>query len=331
MKNKSLRSLILIMLSVMAALSLFTGCSSEEAGEIRITTLKGPTGMGMSKLMEDNEAKTTANIYTFTAASSPDEVTAALGSGSVDVAALPINLAAKLYTKLHGVEGKEIQIAAINTLGVLYVLENGNTINSVADLKGKKIYATGQGSTPEYILRYILSKNNIDPDKDVTIVYEADHATLATMVGAGKADIAMLPEPNVTAALSASENVRIALSLTDEWNKVSSGASLVQGCIVVRKEFAEKNPKAFSKFLDEYKASVEYVNGSPEEASLLIEKFGIIPKAAVAKKALPNCNICFIEGSEMKSMSEKVLNVYLEADASSVGGALPGEDFYFSR
>ncbi|MBR5321972.1 MAG: ABC transporter substrate-binding protein [Clostridia bacterium] len=295
----------------------------EKPESIRIITLAGPTGMGMAKLIESDTNNQTAYNYEFTVASAPDQVSPEVIKGNYDIAAVPVNLASVLYNKTEG----KLQVAGINTLGVLYMLENGNTINSVADLKGKTIYATGQGSNPEYVLRYILSKNNINPDKDVTIEFLAEHAELATKLKNNSVAIGMLPEPQVTSATTGSE-VRIALDLTKEWDKVSE-YKLVQGCIIVRKEFAEKYPTAVAKFLEEYKSSVDFVKNNIDEASTLIEKAGIIPKAAVAKKAIPNCNICLITGEEMKSYVSQMLNVLFEANASSVGGRLPDDRFYY--
>lgn len=295
----------------------------EKPEKIRIITLAGPTGMGMAKLIEDDTNNKTAYDYEFTVSSAPDQVSPEVIKGNYDIAAVPVNLASVLYGKTEG----KLQVAGINTLGVLYMLENGNTINSVADLKGKTIYATGQGSNPEYVLRYVLSKNNIDPDKDVTIEFLAEHTELAAKLKTNAVAIGMLPEPQVTAATTGSE-VRIALDLTKEWDKVSD-SKLVQGCIIVRKEFADKYPSAVEKFLEEYKTSVDYVNGNVEEASALIEKAGIIPKAAVAKKAIPNCNICLITGDEMKTAVGQMLTVLYEANSKSVGGKLPDDGFYY--
>ena len=294
----------------------------EKPESIRVITLAGPTGMGMAKLIDDDTNNKTAYNYEFTVSSAPDQVSPEIIKGNYDIAAVPVNLASVLYNKTEG----KLQVAGINTLGVLYMLENGNTINSVADLKGKTIYATGQGSNPEYVLRYILTKNNIDPDKDVTIEFLAEHAELATKLKNNSVAIGMLPEPQVTAATTGSE-VRIALDLTKEWDKVSED-KLVQGCIIVRKEFAEKYPTALAKFLEEYKSSVDFVNNNIDEASALIEKAGIIPKAAVAKKAIPNCNICLITGEEMKSSVSQMLKVLFDAKAASVGGKLPDDEFY---
>ena len=294
----------------------------EKPEKIRVITLAGPTGIGMAKLIEDNENKAAKYTYEFEIASAPDQVSPEIIKGNYDIAAVPVNLASVLYNKTEG----KLQVAGINTLGVLYMLENGNTINSVADLKGKTIYATGMGSNPEYVLRYILKANNIDPDKDVTIEFLSEHAELAAKLKTNAVAIGMLPEPQVTAAMTGSE-VRIALDLTEEWNKISE-YQLVQGCIIVRKEFAEKYPTALAEFLEEYKASVDYANNNTKEASLLVEKAGIIPKAAIAEKAIPNCNICLITGDEMKTSVSQMLNVLFEANNASVGGKLPDDGFY---
>lgn len=293
--------------------------------QIRVFTLMGPTGMGMAKLISDDKNSASKQDYTFTVASAPDQITAEVIKGSFEIAAVPVNLASVLYNKTEG----KIKLAGVNTLGVLYVLENGDTVNSVADLKGKTIYATGQGSNPEYTLRYILTKNSIDPDKDVTIEYLAEHAELAAQMVSGSVTLGMLPEPNVTSVMAQNGDVRIALDLSKEWKEVS-GTDLVQGCIIVSAEFAEKYPAALRTFLEEYKASVDFVNSNVDEASALIEEAGIVPKAAIAKKAIPNCNIVLITGEDMKEPVSAMLNVLYEAEAKSVGGKLPDDGFYYT-
>ena len=295
--------------------------------DVRVVALKGPTGMGMSKLMYEDELGNCENNYNFTLAAAPEEVSAAVIKGEVDIAAVPVNLAAVLYNK-----GADISFAAINTLGVLYMLENGNTITSVADLKGKTIYATGQGSTPEYILNYVLTKNGIDPTKDVTIEYITEHAELATKLAANDAAIGLLPEPQVTVALTTAKtngnnDLRIALNVTEEWQKLGDG-ELVQGCIIVSNKFKTEHPEAFAKFMEEYKASSVYVVENPADASVLIEKHGIVAKAALAQKAIPNCNICCIDGETGISYMKNILEILYNANPKSVGGKLPTDEFY---
>ncbi|MHB1154899.1 MAG: ABC transporter substrate-binding protein [Eubacteriales bacterium] len=303
-------------------------CASKEKDDINVTVLAGPTGMGAAKLMNENTTGNALNNYNFTVATSPDEVTAAVINGSTDIAAVPANLASVLFNKTN----KEVQVIAVNTLGVLYMLENGNTINSINDLRGKTIYATGQASTPEYILRHILIQNDIDPDKDVTIEYYAAHAELATVISSGDIILGMLPEPNVSAVLSANPSVRIALNLTDEWNKISGDTSmLIQGCVIVNKAFAEANKKAVDNFLTEYKKSIDYVNANISEAAQLIADNGILSKAAIVEKAIPNSNIVYIDGDEMKEQLSGFLEILFNANPASVGGTMPDDTFYYKK
>ena len=296
--------------------------------EINIAVLAGPTGMGAAKLMTDNTEGKTANKYNFTVATAPDQVGPSLIQGTYDIAAVPTNLAATIYQKTNG----GVKAAAVNTGGVLYILENGNTISSVEDLRGKKIYATGQASTPEYILNYVLSKNGIDPASDVEIEYLAEHSELAASLASESAAIGMRPEPQVTAALTkGSENLRIALNLTEEWKNIAGDeSSLLQGCIAVRSEFAESYPEVVEAFLKEYEASVQYAVNNQEEAAQLIASHGIVASAEIAKKAIPNCNIIYLDGAEMKKQLSGFLQVLYDANPSSVGGALPEDDFYYS-
>lgn len=345
MKKSTKLLALLLALSMLFSLAACTGNGTDEpsagpAAEsqtaaqnvtLNVAALKGPTGIGMVKLMQDAKSGASAYQYNFTLAGAPDEITAKFASGEVDIAAVPVNLAAALYNKTKG----NVQVMAINTLGVLYILENGDTIHSIADLKGKTIYATGKGATPEYILNYLLEQNGLDPKKDVTIAYKTEHAELATLMASGKADICMLPEPNVTSVLRENKDIRRALNLTAEWDKATEKAgeksTLAQGCIIVNKAFAEKNAEAVNKFLTEYKASVDYVTGSAVDASLLVEEFGIMPKALIAELAIPNCNIIFLEGDTMKTTMQANLSVLFKASPKSIGGAMPGDDFYYSR
>lgn len=304
--------------------------SSEAAPEkttVRVVGLKGPTGISMVKLMSDSDAQQTAENYQFSLVSSPDGVTAKIVSGGADVAAAPTNLAAVLYNKTQG----KVQLAAVTTLGVLSVLTNGENISSIADLKGKTVYATGQGSTPEYALNYILKQNGLQVGRDVKVQYMAEHAELASSLIAGKVKIAVLPEPFVTQAAVKNKNVKIALNLTDEWNKAVGGKSvLTMGCLIVRKDFAEKNPEAFRSFLKEYKASAEYAASNVADTAGLSQKYGIMEEA-IAKKAIPNCGIVFLGGADMKKKVPDFLNVLYQANPKSVGGKLPGDDFYYSE
>lgn len=295
---------------------------------VSIAAINGPTGIGLVGLMQENDAGNTRNDYNFTIVNGPDDVVGKVTSGEVDIAAVPSNLASTLYNKTQG----KVQVAAINTLGVLYVLTSREDIQSIDDLAGKTLYATGQGATPEYVLNYILQQHGLQDQ--VEIEYKAEHSELATLAAAGEVDLCMLPEPNVTAVLSQNQNMHMALDLTKEWESATQTAGLqnsqlTMGVIVVNKEFAKQHPEAMQAFLEEYKQSVETVNADPEKAGQLVEQYGIMPKAAVATQAIPNCNIVMIQGQEMNDIEASFLQVLFDANPKSVGGAMPGEDFYY--
>ncbi len=297
----------------------------KHAENIRVFALKGPTGMGMSKMMEDAANGESELNCTFTIAGAPDEIKSEIIKGTFDIAAVPTNLAAVLYSKVP----ETVRIAAVNTLGVLYIIENGETINSVEDLNGKTIYATGQGSTPEYALNYILDAFDID----CTVEYYTEHSELATKMIAGDDKLGMLPVPNATTVLTKNKDTRIALDLTKLWKdaveKKGEASELCQGCIVVNQKFAEEYPEDLAAFLAEYEASVKFVNENPEEASVIIEKHGIIPGAAIAKAAIPDANIVYIAGDEMKTALDGFFKVLHSFAPASVGGQVPDENIYY--
>ncbi len=310
---------------------------AEESVTVRVAALKGPTAMGMVKLMSDSDAaaesgeETTGNTYEFTLAASADEVTPKLMQGELDIACVPANLASVLYNRTGG----GIVTLAVNTLGVLYIVENGNAIQSMADLAGKTIVASGKGSTPEYALRYLLSENGIDPDNDVTIDWRSEHSECVAALASGSATIAMLPQPFVTVAQTQLPDLRVALDLTEEWDALDNGSALLTGVVVARADFVEEHPAAVEQFLTSYADSVDWVNDNTAEAAELIGGYDIVD-AAVAEKALPYCNIVCITGSEMKEMLSGYLQVLFDAAPASVGqdaetgeGGLPGDDFYY--
>ncbi len=319
-KNLMKRIVAVITAAVMLfSLAAFAACSKKQDDtEIRIAALKGPTGMGMVKLAD----KQNYPNYTVSIEASPDALNPRIISGEVDVAAVPVNLASVLYNKLDG----DISVLAVSTLGVLYVVEAGSEVNSVADLAGKTVYATGQGATPEYILNYLLDKNGVAGSVEVN--YVGEHAALATMLADGSAEIGMLPEPNVTSTLAGNDNLRIALNLTEEWNKVCS-TELVQGVVIARKSFVNEHPEAIEQFLREYEKSSAFVNENIDEAAKLIVDVGILGNVEIAKKAIPNCNISFSKGEAMHKAVEGMLAVLFEANPKSIGGKLPDKDFYY--
>lgn len=302
---------------------------TEDETPVHVLALKGPTSMGMVKMMSDNDSKESP-ADTFELAAAPDEVSAKLVQGEVDIAAVPANLASVLYNKTNG----GVQVLAVNTLGVLYIVEDGDTVYSIADLKGRTIYAGGKGATPEYTLNYILEKNGLVPGEDVTIEWKSEHAECVAALAEDADGIAMLPQPFVTTAQTKKETLRIALDLTEEWNKIQksegTASTLVTGVTVVRTAFAKEHPEAVADFMEAYQASVSYVTENTDEAAKLIGDYDIVPEA-VAKKALPACNIVCITGDEMKEKLSGYLGVLKDQNPETVGGELPGDDFYYSE
>lgn len=322
----------ILSLLLAAALLLLPACGAtakgmSAEGPVRIAGLKGPTTMGLVNLLDMEQQGSAALDYDLQLYGTADEIVPGLIKGELDMAAIPANLAAALYQKTKG----GIQVMAVNTLGVLYVVEKGDTVHSMADLAGRTILSTGKGTTPEYLLRYLLEKNGLDPDKDVKIQYcsEATEVT-AQMAAAQKDAIAVLPQPYVTAAGMKDPSLRVALDLTAEWDKVSD-SQLVTGVTVVRTQYAQEHPDVVEVFLQEYAQSVRTANTDLDRTAALCEQQGVVAKAAIAKKALPACNIVCRTGDEMQKDVSAYLSVLCAADPAAVGGKLPDEGFYWKK
>ena len=292
------------------------------AGVINIGFLKGPTGLGAVQFMKRSDAGETSVKYNVQTAADPTSFTASLINGELDIAALPVNAAATLAAKTNG----KVQLLAVNTLGVMYILDSTGEVNGIADLKGKTVLSSGQGSTPEYIINYLLKENGLKPGVDVTVEYAAEHAEVAAQALAGKYGVVLLPEPFVTKLQQKNNSFRTAIDLTEEWEKLGGGEMLT-GCVAVRTEFAENDPQAVKSFLSDYEKSVDYALSSPDETAALAGEYDIID-AETAKAALPNCNITFMAGEEMKTNTAAYLQVLFDADPASVGGEMPGDGFY---
>ena len=310
-----------IVLCLLAAL-LFTASAPVQAEEpIRVYGLIGPTGMSLAPLMADDEPG-----YTFTLAAAPEELVGVIAAGRYDAAALPTNLAAMLYQKTQG----RLQMLAINTLGVLYVLEKGDSIRSVSDLEGKTITLSGQAAVPEYALNYILRVKGVKARLD----YKSEHNEVSTLAASGMADIVMLPQPMATALLMKDAGYRVALDITEEFKKAAEAdgkpeAVLSMGCLVVRADFAKERPRDLAVFLERYAASVDYVNAYPAQAAADIVKAGILPDEKIAENAIPLCNIVYVDGSLMQAQLSPLFEILYEANPASVGGRLPDEGFYY--
>ena len=338
---KKLISLILSVLMLLSLVTVIVSCSNSDTNTtnesetnnnnldnktVSVATLNGTTGFGMAKLMHDNaNSESKEYVFEVVPSTSVDKIMAGIVSGEYDIAALPTNAAANLYNKTNG----KIKIVAINTLGVLYLVSNDNTIDSIDDLEGKTIYCPAQN--PLFIAKYIIEKNNLT-DK-VTLdstTYSSPDAIRAAVI-AGEIDYAILPEPMVTIATLNNKNYSVVLDLTEEWNKVSGEKELVQGCVVANVEFIENNPSKIKSFLNEYKASIEYVK-NPEnvkQSAEYINEFEIFTNPTIAEKAIPKCNIEYVDSESMKEYMENFVNAMFEIAPASVGNKIPDENFYY--
>ena len=305
---------------------------TEEPTTVRVASLKGPTTMGLVDLMRDAAAGETEQEYQVDVYGTPDEVVPLVSQGAVDVALIPANLAAVLYNRTLTDDGAQVQVAAINTLGVLGILENGDTVDGIDDLAGKTVYASGKGASPEYVLDFLLEENGLTPGSDVTIEWRSEHTEVAAVLASTPGAVAMLPQPFATVVTTQNPAVRPALDLTQEWDAVVDDESqLVTGVVVVRTAFAEEYPQALAAFLADYEASTEFTNTNPEEAAQLIVDAGIVPAAPIAQAAIPGSHITYIDGAELRATFSGYLQVLFDADPASVGGTMPGDDFYYEQ
>lgn len=300
----------------------------EENVTVRVGAMSGPTAMGMVKLMKDAEDGKTENDYSFAELSTDASAfVAPLTTGKIDIAAVPSNLAASIYNNTDG----GVKVIAVNVLGVLNLVERGESLRSIGDLKGKTIYATGQGAVPEYTIRYLLEQNGLDSDKDVTIQWCADTTEALSYVKKMEGAIAVLPQPFVTAALAQVPDLRVVMDLNDAWDKLEGDCSIVTGVIVVRTEFLNEYPETVERFIKEYSESVAYIQENTDEGAQLVVDFGILGAVPVAKKALPQCHIVCYTGLECKDKLAGFLEILYKQNSKAVGGKLPGDDFYYGR
>ena len=310
-----------VMLLLLAALL------SISASDVAVAALRGPTAMGLSKLMYDSEnGISDGNSYAFTLEGAPDAVVPMIVRGDVDIAAIPGNLAAVLYQRTKG----NVEAIGINTLGVLYIVENGNSVDSVEDLRGRTIYSAGKGATPEYALQYVLKAYGLEVGKDVHIEWKSEHAECVAALSADPSGVAMLPQPFATTAMMKNGNIRIALDLNDLWEE-KTGHVLITGVTVAKKDFIENEKDALAVFLSSYKDSVDFINGNAEgEGASIVGHYGIVPEN-VARSAIPYCNIVLITGDEMASSLSSYLDILYAQNPQSVGGNVPGDDFYYTE
>lgn len=329
-----MKKFVSLLLAVLMTAALFTGCAKqpqapdqprEEAVTIRVGGLKGPTSMGLVKLLDDAENQKTANAIDFRMAASANELNPLFLKGELDIMAVPANLGSVLYNKTEG----QVKMLAVSTLGVLYIVEKGGeTVTDIASLNGKTIYATGKGATPEYALTYLLSQHGLTLGEDVQVEWKSEPTEIVALMAEQDNAVAMLPQPFVTVAQSQVEGLRVALDMSAEWDALDNGSRLITSVLVARKAFADEHPAALAAFLEDYAASTDYANEHPAEAAVLVEKYGIV-KAAVAEKALPQCNLVCITGVDMKVAVGGYLQTLYDLKTEAVGGAMPGDGFYW--
>ena len=316
----------IILLTILGVSVILTGCTKQETKDtaIRIGSLKGPTSMGLVELMDQAEKGEAGADYEFTMAAAADEINAAFLKGDLDIVLIPANVASVLYNKTGG----QAVVLDINTLGVLYLLESGETVQSAADLKGRMIYLPGKGTTPDYALQYILAQNGLGME-DVDLQYKSEAAEVISALQEEPEALGLLPQPAVTTACMQNEGLRIALDLTEEWDKVSAEGSLVTGVTLVRREFLEQHEALVQEFLSAHEESAKFTNENIEEAAEMVAALEIVPKAPIAAQAIPYCNITCMTGKDMQAALSGYLTVLAEQNPEAVGGALPAEDFYY--
>ena len=321
-----MKKLFCLLFAAIMMLSLAACGAKPQTGEMNVYVLAGPTGIGAVNLWAKAEAGETQNSYKFNLVAANDEILAAISKGEADIAAVATNLASTLYNKTEG----NVTVLAVNTLGVLSILTNGTELNTVADLKGKTLYSPGQGANPEYILRNVLEGNGLDPDNDLTIKFVGDGSELPAIWAKEPEAVIMAPQPVATSILMKYETAKTAFDMTTEWEKISGASNLMMGCVIVRNEYLEKNPGVVKTFMKEYEESVNAAKADAAATGTLCEKYGIIPKAAIATKAIPSCGLTYVDGADMKTRLSAYLDIMFKANPKSVGGALPADDFYYA-
>lgn len=335
------RSVIKSITAVLLAAMMLAGCagkqtenkqdSAQNAAQdqvqtVRVGSMKGPTSMGLVHMMSLNEQNGTDNHYEFTMEATADMLLPLMISGDLDIALIPANVASVLYQKTEG----GVCVIDINTLGVLYMVSADDTVTSMEELRGRTIYLTGKGTTPDFVLQYLLAQSGIELS-EVTLEYKSEATEVAAVLAENPDAIGLLPQPYVTALEIQNADIKTILDMTAQWNALqgNNGSMLVTGVTVVRREFLESNPDAVLTFMKEHEESAKYTNEQTEDAAQLVEQYGIVEKAAVAQKAIPYCNITYMDGEEMKNALSGYLAVLADQDVSFIGGALPEQDFYY--
>lgn len=314
---------------------LSTGCGGKQTPQkeqvtIRIGSLKGPTSMGILNLMEKAGKGETRDAYSFQMATGADELLPLMVKGELDICLVPANVGALLYHKTEG----QVSVIDINTLGVLYMVTGEEEIRDVQDLKGRTIYLTGKGTTPEASLRYLLEKNGLEDA--CTLEFKSEATEVVALLKENEKAVGLLPQPFVASALIQNPELRVVLDMNEQWMKIQketvSGTGqeegMVTGITLVRNAFLEQHPEAVTEFLKEHRESVDGINADPKKGAVLAVEAGIVGKEVIAEQAIPKCNLTCIVGEEMKAALKPYLKVLTEFDEKITGGE-PDEEFYY--
>ena len=327
------KKIISILVTAALMMAVLAGCGSPKTADtdtVVVAALKGPTSMGLVSLMERAEREETDISYEFIMETSADTLLPMILKGEADIALVPANVASVLYNKTlaSDMAGNEIVVIDINTLGVLYMVTGNDSVSGIKDLEGKTVYLMGKGTTPDYVLNYLLTENQVE---NVTLEYKSEATEVAAVLANDPEAIGLLPQPFVTAACIQNDSLKVALDLNQEWEALQGegGSSLVTGVTIVKRNFAEEHGDLIRRFMAEHKASIEDVNSNPEKGAALVVKAGIVEKEPIAAKAIPNCNLTYLEGKEMKQALSGYLEVLYGQNPEFIGGALPQDDFYY--
>lgn len=326
--KKGLKRIFVLGMMLLLSLAVLAGCGEKPAEKVavRVGGLKGPTSMGLLFLQEKNANGEAGENYEFTMVTAADELLTMMVKEELDIALVPANVASVLYNKTNGA----VTVVDINTLGVLYMVSGDDSIKAFEDLKGRTIYLTGKGTTPDYVLHYIMQGNGLT-DAEVTLEYKSEAAEVAAILAEKPDAIGLLPQPFVTAACAQNDALNIVMDMNEEWTALQGedGSRMVTGVTVVRNAFLTENEDAVKVFLQEHKESTENINADPEKGAQLAVSAGIVAKEQIALKAIPKCNITYIDGEEMRQALSGYLNVLFEQDPKSVGGEQPADGFYY--
>ncbi|WBW98302.1 ABC transporter substrate-binding protein [Oceanirhabdus sp. W0125-5] len=326
-----MKKICLVLFTIFISLNLIacgTKNNPKEPVSVSIASLKGPTSIGMIKLIDDDTSITSDNVsVSIEVIPSPDLLVPRLLNEELDIAAVPVNVASKVYNATKG----KYEVAVINTLGVLYIVSNDESLDSIEDLKGQTIYCGTPGATPDFILQNLMNKNGLIPDENIIIDYSLKNSELAQAVISGDVQYAILPEPFATMVSLKNKNIKRSINIQDEWNKVEKSAEIIMGALVIKKEFREKNSEFINKFLDEYENSVSWVNDNPVDGGKLLEKHEILPNSKIAELSIPNCNVVYIDAQSKQDEIINFLKILYDFDKKSVGGNLPDEKFFMEK